>query len=60
MEKDVKKIQESILELVSDLDNLFGDRIAEMHEVKGGQCERHAFCYYRSKVWDIRDKARKL
>lgn len=45
-----------IPELISDLDKLFTDKIQELHEVKGMQTERHAFSYYRSILWKIRNQ----
>jgi len=45
---------EQFKENVEHLESLFNDRISEMHNVKGAQAERQAFCYYRSLLWDIK------
>jgi hypothetical protein len=42
------------LNIVSDLSELFDDRVSELHKVQGMQAERHAFVYYREKIWNIR------
>jgi len=44
--------QEAIDEL-EDLQKMLTDRISELHEVKGGQCARHAFVFYRDKIYSI-------
>jgi hypothetical protein len=41
--KDVKDILEQ-------LENMFTDRIKELHDVAGMQAHRHAFIYYREKI----------
>jgi hypothetical protein len=51
-----KTKQEDALELLNDLEKLFQDKIGELAGTKGYQTERHAFIYYRSLVWQIRDK----
>jgi hypothetical protein len=35
------------------LRQLLEDRIADLHAVKGGQGERHAFILYRDKIYNI-------
>jgi len=45
-----------LLEDIGDFDKILTDRIAEAHDVKGMQESRHAFLYYRSLLWAIRDK----
>ena len=32
------------------------DKIQELHTQKGFQTERHAFIYYRSLVWQIKEQ----
>lgn len=44
-----------LFELISDLSSFFDERISELHEVKGGMKDRHAFIFYRSILWQIRD-----
>jgi len=44
-----------INEQINDLDELLTERISELHEVKGMQQCRHAYVYYRSLLWGIRD-----
>ena len=47
-----------IFELIRDLSLFFDERISELHEVKGGMKDRHAFILYRSILWQIRDDIR--
>lgn len=53
----MKKIDDGTVEdfntMVKELSNRLTERISELHEVKGGQAERHAFSYYRSLLYDI-------
>ena len=56
MGKDKKKIEENI----EKLERLLDERIGELHEVKGMQQCRHAYIYYRSILWAIRDEVRKI
>jgi hypothetical protein len=56
----VKAAQEHILakeykqavQALESLSKLFDQRIADLHEVKGAQHYRHAFCHYRKSVYD--------
>jgi len=52
-----EKIQE-LIEDVEIINMLFNERISELHKVAGGQCERHAFTYYRSLLNEIKYKLR--
>jgi len=38
---------------LEELEKMFTDRISELHEVKGGQCARHAFAFYRDKIYYV-------
>ena len=49
-----------INEGLEKLESMFQEKISELHKVKGGQTERQVFCYYRSIVWDLKDKTNKL
>lgn len=49
------KKETEILNKIKELESFINDRISELHEVNGGQTQRHAFIFYRSKLWDIRD-----
>lgn len=51
---DVKKITD-ISEQIKELEELLDERIVELHKVNGMQQYRHAYIYYRSLLWDIRD-----
>lgn len=44
-----------INDMIEKLSKCFDEKISELHQVKGGQTERHAFCYYRQLVWSIKD-----
>ena len=50
-----KTIIDDIQENLDFLSKLFDDKIEELHKVKGGQTERHAYMLYRQYVWNIRD-----
>ena len=55
MEYKIKQDQiEHAFEVIDDLDHLLTERISDLHEVKGGKQSRHAYIFYRSKLWDIR------
>ena len=41
-------------EVVDDLEKLLTERISDLHNVKGGMQARHAYCYYRSLLWDAK------
>lgn len=43
-----------IINEFSNLENLLTDRISDLHDVKMGQVERHAFILYRNMLWEIK------
>jgi chromosome segregation and condensation protein ScpB len=43
---------ENVLDILDDLAKLMDDRIVDLHEVKGGMQSRHAYIFYREKVWN--------
>ncbi len=47
---DAKKL-DNALEILDDLSKLFDDRVSDLYQVKGGMQSRHAFMFYRDKVW---------
>jgi hypothetical protein len=53
-EIEAKKVN-NFFDSISDLDKDLTDRIADLHNVKGGMQARHAYCYYRKQLWDARD-----
>jgi hypothetical protein len=56
-----EKNKELIREIISELDSLSKDldyRISDLHNIKGGAAERHAFCYYRKQIWECMYKLR--
>ena len=60
MEKKKPKLDLSeINDSIDKLSKCFDEKISELYQVKGGQTERHAFCYYRQLVWQIRDEIKK-
>ena len=48
---DASKL-DSALELLDDLAKMMDDRIVELHKAQGGQQARHAYIFYREKVWN--------
>jgi len=48
---DASKL-DSALEILDDLAKLLDDRIVELHKAQGGQQARHAYIFYREKVWN--------
>ena len=46
----------SIEEILKDLEDCMTDKIQELHTQKWFQTERHAFIYYRSLIWQIKDQ----
>ena len=48
---DANKL-DSALELLDDLAKMMDDRIVELHKAQGGQQTRHAYIFYREKVWN--------
>ena len=41
-------------EVIDSLDKLLTERISDLHEVRGEMQSRHAYCYYRSLVWEAK------
>ncbi len=52
--------EDTIEDILKRLENLFDDKIKELHDVKGHQTERHAFAYYRSLVWQIMRQLKRI
>jgi hypothetical protein len=48
---DAKKL-DNALEILDDLSKMMDDLISELHKVQGGQQARHAYMFYRDKVWN--------
>jgi len=52
------------MEYMKNLESLLNERISDLHNVDGEQADRHAFCYYRQKLWNayfiLRDKTEQL
>ncbi len=46
----LKEVQDSI----ETLEKLLDERIADLHQVKGGMQSRHAYCYYRQLLWNAK------
>jgi len=40
---------------IKELEDLFDDKIVELHKVPGLQTERHSFILYRKLLWKIRE-----
>lgn len=49
-EKQLKEIGEAY-EALQSLSQQMDERISDLHQVKGAMQARHAYCYYREKVW---------
>ena len=49
---------EEIHTLIDELDNLLTERISDLHEIKGMMQSRHAYIFYRERLWQIRGKMR--
>ena len=47
---DTKKLNNA-LEILDELSKLFDDRVSDLYQVKGGMEARHAFMFYRDRVW---------
>ena len=43
-----------LFNVVDDLEKLLTERISDLHEVRGGIQSRHAYCYYRSLLWEVK------
>jgi hypothetical protein len=48
---DAKKL-DNALEILDDLSKLLDDRVSDLYQVKGGMQSRHAYMFYREKVWN--------
>ena len=44
------------ISILDDLSKLLDDRISDLYEIKGSMQSRHAYMFYRDKVWDALDK----
>ena len=44
------------ISILDDLSKLLDDRISDLYEIKGAMQSRHAYMFYRDKVWDAIDK----
>jgi len=56
-----QKNKELVKEVMDELDSLaeyFDARISDLHNIKGGAAERHAFVYYRKIIWEQTYKLR--
>jgi len=49
----------NVLEQIKELDDLLTERISDMYEIKGLMQARHAYIYYRSLLWGIRNTIEK-
>ena len=57
------KPEEQIKEILEDIkyfSDLLDDRVSELHKVNGMQQCRHAYIFYRTLLWNIRDKINEL
>lgn len=52
---DAKKL-DNALEILDDLSKLLDDRISDLYQIKGGMQSRHAYMFYRDKVWNAIDE----
>lgn len=60
MNQKEKEVIKSLMDDFISLESDFNERISELYEVQGGQAERHAFCYYRKQLWEIKYQLRDL
>jgi hypothetical protein len=44
------------IEILDNLSKLLDDRVEDLYQVKGGMQSRHAYMFYREKVWDAIEK----
>lgn len=51
-----KKVVNSIMIQMDDLEKLLTERVADLHEIKGMMQARHAYIFYRTKLWDLRNE----
>jgi predicted metal-dependent hydrolase len=56
------ELLETFYEKVDYLDDLFSEKIKDLHDVKGGSQSRHNYIFYRKLLWEakaiIRDNAK--
>jgi hypothetical protein len=45
-----------VIQILDDLSKLLDDRVEDLYQVKGGMQARHAYMFYREKVWEAIDK----
>lgn len=50
---DNEKVKD-FFQVIEDLEKLLTERIADLHEVRGGMQSRHAYCYYRKLLWEAK------
>lgn len=50
-EENYKKLELAIDDL-NDLSKLLDERVSDLYQVKGGMQSRHAYIFYRAKVWN--------
>jgi hypothetical protein len=60
MTKEQKVEIDNILSDMECLDKNLTERVEELYKIQGAQGERHAFIYYRSQLWECRDRLIKL
>jgi hypothetical protein len=48
---DANKL-ENVLDILDDLAKLLDDRVSDLYQIKGGMQSRHAYIFYREKVWN--------
>jgi hypothetical protein len=53
------ELKESI-QILDDLSKLLDDRVEDLYQVKGGMQARHAYMFYREKVWEVIDKLKSV
>jgi hypothetical protein len=56
MKEEVKEA----IRILDDLSKLLDDRVEDLYKVKGGMQARHAYMFYREKVWDAMEKLENL
>lgn len=54
-----QQIQDALEEL-NELEKLLTERISDMYEIKGMMQARHAYIFYRQKVYNTRDILKKI
>jgi hypothetical protein len=59
MNKEENIVKEAI-QILDDLRKLLDDRVEDLYQVKGGMQARHAYMFYREKVWEAIDKLKSV